>query len=287
MVSKIVGANSMRFNIRGVMTFNIQVVPSQLFAVTESPREQEARSFSRPSTRCWALASRVVAATARFFTAVAHAFLEGYYRLIDAVVKPPRDPIEAAVAALYKSQRFVPLNSVEQAYAAFSEYLNHEASITPEKRMLAQNALFGLISGGSFSVGDRQISGRELIGRLWIFASRLTEQEQKNAKRSIISALNDSNTRNGTVCNRGKTQRLVVAVLQGRLAGVKIDIDNLEQVSKTQAQQMFFNITAHKNIAVLQELIDAANRFCDENPLVDRKEFLLEIRKYADLQDIT
>ena len=58
------------------------------------------------------------------------------------------------------------------------------------------------------------------------------------------------------------------------------------QVSAEQAMQMFFTIEAHQAINTKDNLSEAANRFCDENPGVNRQEFIEEINAYAALQDI-
>lgn len=56
------------------------------------------------------------------------------------------------------------------------------------------------------------------------------------------------------------------------------------QVPTRRAVEMFFNVEAHRNIEQLEPLIDAANRFCDENPAVNRNDFVREIREYAQAQ---
>ena len=86
------------------------------------------------------------------------------------------------------------------------------------------------------------------------------------------------------VCNQGKTQRLVIGVLQGRLNGVDIELIPDMRVSTAQAVAMFFNIEANKGIRKLQPLVEAANHFCDQNPAVNREEFILEINKYAETE---
>ena len=100
----------------------------------------------------------------------------------------------------------------------------------------------------------------------------------------MISALSDSyDDFNLKVCNQGKTQRLVVAVLQGRLAGVNIEGDGVS-VSTPEAIRMFFNMEAHKKIGEFKDLMEAANQFCDDHTLVNRDSFIAEIEKYAEVQ---
>ncbi len=133
----------------------------------------------------------------------------------------------------------------------------------------------------SFSVLGLEITGLELIGRLWKFALQLPEPESTNAKCGMITALSDSfNPDESRVCNQGKTQRLVIAVLSGRLLGVNID-EVPVRVTKEQAMQMFFNIPAHRQIISKAALIDFANQFCNQNAAINRDEFLTEINAYA------
>jgi hypothetical protein len=82
-----------------------------------------------------------------------------------------------------------------------------------------------LISDESFTINSYSLRGRDLIGRLWIFASSLKDKEdQASAKdgmvNELLSCYNDYNYR---VCNPGKMGRLCSSVLQGRLEGVKIE----------------------------------------------------------------
>ena len=125
-----------------------------------------------------------------------------------------------------------------------------------------------------------------MIGRHWIFASELAEPDQTNAKSSMISALQSSYEAGDRVCNQGKTHRQVVGVLQGRLAGVDIELRSEMQLPTPQAVGMFFHIERHKNIRQLAPLIEAANRYCDENPAVDRADFIRAIGVYAEVQGI-
>lgn len=47
---------------------------------------------------------------------------------------------------------------------------------------------------------------------------------------------------------------------------------------------MFFHVEAHQQIEQVNALLDAATRFCDENPAVNRTSFLDEIKQYAQAQ---
>ena len=185
---------------------------------------------------------------------------------------------------------------IDQAKDAFVLYLD-QSPIDPEQKELAKTALlkprrhggeYGpLIDDSSFTVRGLSLSGKELIARLWIFSSQLTEPEQTNAKSGMISSLRDSYDLGGRVCNPGKAQRLVVAVLQGRLAGVNIEGGMPIQIPAAQAIAMFFADETRREIDMLHVLLAAANRFCDENRSVNRPEFIREIRAYAEQQGIS
>ncbi len=203
---------------------------------------------------------------------------------------------QAAIQLLYDKQGALSRVAIEQATQEFIEYLG-APSIDSVQKQLAQDALlkprgrgetFGpLIDEEGFSIQGLQILGEELIGRLWIFASQLAGDEQTNAKIGMISALMDSYSSGVRVCNQGKIQRLVVAVLQGRLSGVDMEgIMIPAQVSTAVAIPLFFQVVDHCVIRVLNDLNAAANLFCDLNPTVNRVDFLVEIAAYAALQDI-
>ncbi len=200
--------------------------------------------------------------------------------------------VAAAIALLRERQGRISEDRIIRAVEEFTEYLNRR-EMNSEHKQLAQHALqgphdpadFGPLIDGNDSIPGLGISGEEMIGRLWIFASGLTELDQTIAKEGIISALKESYYM-GRVCQEGKVQRLIVSVLQGRFPGVNIELVEGMQVFKEQAMEMFFNVEGHKAIDQLPPLIDAANRFCDENPLVNRDEFLHEIGAFAESQGI-
>ena len=74
-------------------------------------------------------------------------------------------------------------------------------------------------------------------------------------------------------------------MLQGRLAGVNIE-GAVISINTPQAIEMFFNIEIHKRIDECKDLMEAANRFCNEHVYVNRDTFILEIEEYARLQGI-
>ncbi len=197
--------------------------------------------------------------------------------------------VRAAVQLLRQQQEGIPKVRINLAAQEFSHYLK-DRQMNAEHKRLAQHALLRLKNRDIFGpfmdenncrVLRFAVSGQELIGRLWVFVLKLEEPDRTNAKESMVFALKDSYFMGSEVCSSGKTQRLIVGVLQGRLPRVNVDIELITGVSKAEAAQMFFNVEAYQNIEQLAPLIDAANRFCDENPAVDRADFVHEIEEYA------
>jgi hypothetical protein len=145
-----------------------------------------------------------------------------------------------------------------------------------------------LVSGDPFTYLGFEIHGKELAARMYRFADSILDPRDKdNAKVGIVHALSQSFEGGERVCNQGKTQRLVTAVLQGRLQGVNVEGHDLGVITKQQAVQMFFHNPAHA--ALLErdddarvELLAAANAFADINPNVQRAEFIAEINATAD-----
>ena len=119
-----------------------------------------------------------------------------------------------------------------------------------------------------------------------MFASQLTEPDQTNAKVSMISALKDSYDLGRRVCNQGKTQRLIVGVLQGRFSDVDIELNPDMQLTTNQALQMFFAIERHQEITEFSALLRAAEQFSQEHPLIQKEDFLEQIKRYAEVQGI-
>jgi hypothetical protein len=201
--------------------------------------------------------------------------------------------VRVGIELLWQHQGEITKVRIDKAVEDFNQYLN-DHQMNDQDKELAHRALlaprdankeFGpLISEVDFSVLGLVISGKELIGRLWIFASEIQEPDQINAKDSIIFPLKNSYEMQSRVCNQGKTQRLIVAVVQWRLLGVDIELTEEMKINKFQGIEMFFNIQAHQNIDDLATLLNAANQFCNESPALDRDEFLLEIRSYAENQ---
>ncbi|MBM3201694.1 MAG: hypothetical protein FJZ56_04720 [Chlamydiae bacterium] len=200
-----------------------------------------------------------------------------------------------AIQKIREHQGKITKNQIDRAVQEFTEYLKG-CKIDSEIKKLAYRALlipkaineeFGaLIDHEDFSILGLMTSGQEVIARLWIYASTLNEPEQTNAKDSMIYALQDSYEMQARVCNQGKTQRLVIGVLQGRLSGVDVEEIQEIKVSTHVAIQMFFSYSENTKITDYAALINAANQFCDENSAVNRADFLSEIRAYARIQNI-
>jgi hypothetical protein len=199
--------------------------------------------------------------------------------------------VRDAMHLLRGHQQSVREYRINQGVAEFTEYLNNQKMDHTEKQ-LARDALsrpknpdecFGpLISNIGFSIAGLSLSGQEVVGRLWVYASDLTEPDQTNAKIGMISALKKSYDSVGArICDPGKTQALVIAVLQGRLTGVNIELTEQMQVTTADSINMFFNVESNRNIKELQPLIQAAETFCNQNSLINREDFLNGIREYA------
>jgi hypothetical protein len=202
--------------------------------------------------------------------------------------------VNKAIELIRRQQGTIAPEKITQAIDQFINYLDALPMDAAQKK-LAKDALllprgeegFGpLLKGGGFTILGKPITGEELIGRLWIFASQLNEKEQTNAKRGMISALQNSYENGARVCNQGKTQRLIVAVLQGRLKEVDIDrVSMPKRIAKADAMQLFFTPERQK-ITIKAELLQAVAKFCDENPGIDKQEFLVDINAYAVEQEM-
>ncbi|MDP1608224.1 MAG: hypothetical protein Q8L98_02785 [Chlamydiales bacterium] len=138
--------------------------------------------------------------------------------------------------------------------------------------------------------------GKEAIGRLWLYVQKISDpKDQKNALTSVLTALNESIATNGSrVCNPGKIERLFIAVLQGRLKGVKIDDsislgENLGPSKKLTEQSLtiFFANEAHQKIDNRKDLLEAGRLFCENSPNLNRMGFLKLLDDYMALEPET
>jgi hypothetical protein len=145
-----------------------------------------------------------------------------------------------------------------------------------------------LLDGEIFSVKGLTLTGDEVTSRMWLYASTHPEvKEQKQAKEGMILALADSYEHGSMVCNPGKTQRLAIRVLQGRLAGV--NIDGLGVITKEAMLAEFFRDERIQKIETRVELISAAEKFTNERPAITaelKMQFLDGIREYARYAEI-
>lgn len=206
-----------------------------------------------------------------------------------------------ALNLLKELQGPVPQNLIDAAVNEFIDHLQHAVGISDEVRQRAQYALDGPHNGDDFGsllsdayCNSYQISGREVIARHWIFATTyrdpsdddiLNSQERENAKLGMLTALDQSYMYGQRICGEGKTQRLVINVLQGRLAGVSVD-EIPDIVSTFAAMEMFFNIARHQAIESRTLLLLEADQFCRENGAINRDGFMAEMNSYADMQEM-
>ena len=141
-----------------------------------------------------------------------------------------------------------------------------------------------LLDEECFSCNGFSLTGKELIGRLWGFISGCDENNQDECKKGMLTALSTSFEGENLVCNQGKTQRLLIAVLQGRLEGVQID-DLAPVLTPDQAFGLFFADERRRGIQDKQELLREANDFLQENPIVHRESFMAKLEAYWNLRE--
>jgi hypothetical protein len=145
-----------------------------------------------------------------------------------------------------------------------------------------------LLDGEIFSVKGLTLTGDEVTSRMWLYASTHPEEKEQNqAKEGMILALADSYEHGSMVCNPGKTQRLAIWVLQGRLAGV--NIDGLKVITGAQVLTEFLQNETNQKINKLADLMAAAEAFANERPAITaelKMQFLEKVREYAHLQGI-
>ncbi|CAO4843190.1 MAG: hypothetical protein FADNKDHG_01204 [Holosporales bacterium] len=128
--------------------------------------------------------------------------------------------------------------STEMMRGLYEECKNYigEGNFTKNQKERALIALEGSGSTHSWanlfsqepSVLFANLDGLSIIARLWHFANTFIDEnipgETENARRSFVLACVDSAFSDGDmICNSGKVQRIVCAVLQGRLPGVEVD----------------------------------------------------------------
>ncbi|NDE63959.1 MAG: hypothetical protein EB053_06360, partial [Chlamydiae bacterium] len=178
--------------------------------------------------------------------------------------------------------------NADQINRQFEDFIHYFDGLAhSEKKTKANLALrapkrveevFGpLLDDQQFSIHGFMLEGKELIARLWNFISSLGLNEQPLAKEGILTALSDSFAPGGDrVCNQGKTQRLCISVLQGRLNGVQIDDIEIPNHDLTTHLNFFF-ANEERRAMEPHQLREQARLYCDQNPLVARGEFLAQV----------
>lgn len=111
---------------------------------------------------------------------------------------------------------------------AFFRVLGVDDNLEPLER---NNNDFGGLLTSKVIIGDIEMDSKEFIARFWRFAVKSDESENLKISimMSIINSLQGETENKYVVCNPGKIQQLVVAVLQGRLVdseGKIIDIES-------------------------------------------------------------
>ncbi len=202
------------------------------------------------------------------------------------------DQTKVAMELLRNLQGTITTEDINRHVGGFKEYLEASGHL---KQAAATRALLEARTGGEsfgplldnerFSIIGLSLTGEEVIARMWLYASTHPKvEDQDQAKSGMIGALGDSFEGGDRVCNQGKTQRLCLEVLQGRLAGV--NIDGIKPPSSADAVTMFFLNPNHQSIEGLEALVQAANQFANDNPNIEREGFLQEITAYAVLGGI-
>ncbi|CAO5677188.1 MAG: hypothetical protein HEEMFOPI_00708 [Holosporales bacterium] len=140
-----------------------------------------------------------------------------------------------SLGILIRYQGHMSTKMMNDLYAACKNYIS-TGNFSDNQKARALTALEGSTSTGSWanllsqepSVLFANLDGLSIITRLWHFADTYVDEnipgETENARRSFVLACVDSAFSDGDmVCNPGKVQRIVCAVLQGRLQGVEVD----------------------------------------------------------------
>lgn len=229
-------------------------------------------------------------------------------RTVDAVLK-----LENVVSEHIAADASDEAESVQAAFRHLMEKFDSWALEFPGKAPRVRKA-FGLeacpgfqpllqlgepIKGHHFTLNGYDMNGMVLLSRLQVFIENFEREgvyscqsdDQKNtAYHDLFSALDDClNDYGSLVCNQGKTQRLVVSVLQGRLEDVDIDQFVVSQadagvnvLSPSQAIDQFFLSEENRDYN-WHTLLVKAKKFIMQNPLVEARSFYEELFKFAQL----
>ncbi len=139
----------------------------------------------------------------------------------------------------------------------------------------------------TFPIGTAlSTNGEEVTGRLWYFIQNIQDEKDRDiAAQSLVNALAESIEHGRVTCQPGKLQRLLVAVVQGRLEGVHID-QEAPSLTPTQAFAQFMTREEHQHMTDPQALKQAAQQFFRDNPLFRDEElkaaFMRELEQYIE-----
>lgn len=143
----------------------------------------------------------------------------------------------------------------------------------------------------TWSVHGLDITGQQVIGRLWGYIQSIPEtQDRNNALHEMKLALSDCYEQGFLVCNPGKLQKLMIALIQGRVPGIMIDRPDSEQVPVGQALTLFLTTQVAQNLLNQEritqtQLIELGKMYLKENPRINRAEFIKELNQYYTLQN--
>jgi hypothetical protein len=195
-----------------------------------------------------------------------------------------------AIELLQEQQGPLVQKDIDAAVEEFEKFLNDSKDL--DLKAKAQQALGGKGANESWppllndhslhaiDYGRLQISGEELIARLWIFANEHAERD--NCRYAMIKALSDSIEGGVRICPPGQAQHLVTGVLQGRIVGV--DVDGVRPKLNEVVNRF---LQSNQNCESRALLLSNAEEFLTNNPdLVNRDAFLNEINIFADSLDI-
>ena len=178
---------------------------------------------------------------------------------------------------------------------------DERAEETARKRILALHALVGhnerafdrdfpafLGVQGRWTLNGLELTGEEIIARLWRYTETRQGRERATVREGMFNALVESIDRDRRVCNPGKANRLALAVLQGRLPGVNLNIDLAQPMPVGDALTAFLRLHGNRIDNGQDNAIDngaklhtAAIEWLNANGGVERGPFLLELAKYA------
>lgn len=217
-----------------------------------------------------------------------------------------RDPKTAKAATIFinkmRSAPPAPDNEMPKSITDFLQQVMNNQEIPQNRRQLFEYALrtpkkedeaYGpLMDATLFSIAGVMLSGVEFADLIWKFIRSLPNQKERElAAHALINALVDCYEQGERVCNPGKVQRILIAVVQGRMSKVKID--QVQPSSKqlvTALMNEFFANPEHQKIEEWQDLKQAVIKFINDRPAIKGTDveatFKRKIQKYAILNGI-